>query len=155
MKLVKHYMKKRVVKFSPNDSVFEVAKVFSKNNISGAPVVKNDKVVGVITEGDLLNFLKIKLPEVNGLAEEPHVLTLMIANFVKEGLEFINEAKKISKTKVDNFMSKEIISIGPEANILEAAQIMATCKVNGLPVISNDKLVGIISRADLIKALLE
>ena len=155
MKLVKRYMKRKVVKFSPNDSIFEVAKVFSKNNISGAPVVRNNKVVGVISEGDILNFLKIKLPEASGLAEEPHVLTLMIANFVKEGIEFINEAKNISKTKVDNFMSKEIISISPEANILEAAQIMATHKVNRLPVITGEKLVGIISRADLIKALLE
>lgn len=155
MKLVKNYMKRKVVHFSPKDSVFEAAKVFSKYNISGAPVVHRNKVVGVISEADIIKFLEIKLPRTENIAEEPHVLALLVANLVKEGIEFIREIKKISKTKVENFMTKEVLSIHPGAQILEAAQLMSQHNVNRLPVIENQRLVGNISRADLIRALLE
>lgn len=155
MKLVKHYMKKKVIYFSPKDSVFKVAKVLSEHNISGAPVVHEKKVVGVISEADIINFMRIKLPKVEGLAEEPHVLALIMANFVKTGIDFITEIKKISKIKVENFMSRDVLSINPDAEILEAAEIMAKHQVDRLLVVVNEKLIGIISRADLIRALLE
>ena len=63
MKLVKDYMKKDVIYFTPNDSIFDVAKVFSEKNISGAPVVDNGQIVGIISETDIIKFMRLKLPD--------------------------------------------------------------------------------------------
>lgn len=154
MKLVKNYMKRKVVYFKPSDSIFDVAKVFSKRHISGAPVVKGRKVVGVISETDIIKFIKVKLPETDIFTHEPHALTILVAKFVREGIDFMREIKKISKCDVEDFMSKEVISITPDSSILEAAEIMEKYHVDRLPVIEKGRLRGIIARADLINAML-
>lgn len=153
MKLVKDFMEKKVVCFSPNDSIFEVAKKFSKHNISGGPVLSRGKVIGVISEADIVRFIELKMPKEEPLAEEPHILMLLMASFVKEGIEFLREGQKLSKSKVKDFMSKEVISILPDATLLEAAEMMCSKKVTRLPVIDNNKLAGIIAREDLIRAM--
>lgn len=154
MKLVKDYMKRKVVYFKPSDSIFDAAKILSKRHISGAPVVKGGKVVGVISESDIIKFMKMKLPEADILTHEPHALTILVANFVREGINFIREIRKISKCTVEDFMSKEVISIGPDASILDAAEIMEKYHIDRLPVIEKGRLRGIIARIDLIKAML-
>jgi CBS domain-containing protein len=151
---VKDIMSKRVIYFKPEDSIFRVAKVFSRKRISGAPVIEKGKVIGVISETDLIKLISLKLPKVEP-THEPHMLSLLILSFLRNTLAFKKELKKISKIKVKDFMSQAIISISPEANLLEAAEIMEKYDVHRLPVIKNGKLVGIVSRADLIKALID
>ncbi|MDI6799039.1 MAG: CBS domain-containing protein [Candidatus Aenigmarchaeota archaeon] len=156
MKKVRDFMSHDVVYFSPRASVFEVAKVFSQKDISGAPVVENDKVVGIISISDIVRFMSMKLAKAN-IAQIPS-LSLLLLNFVKSGKDFLlfkKEIERISKTEIRNMMSKKIISIHPDASLLEAACIMEKNDVNRLPVLENDKLVGIIARADLVKALVE
>ena len=152
IKKVKDYMSKNIIKFSPEDSIFKVAKVLSKKNISGAPVVKNGKLVGIISESDIVKFMRINLPI---KSEKPAILSLILAALIKDHLQFKKELKRISKFKVENVMSKDVITISPEDTILDAATQMAKHDIHRLPVVKNGKLVGIITRADLIKALLE
>lgn len=151
---VKDIMKKKVIYFSPEDSIFKAAKIFSKKNISGAPVIENGKVIGMISESDLIKFLQLKLPKVE-VTTEPHILSLLILNFLKRTINFHKELKKICKFKVKDFMSKNVISISPDSSLFEAAEMMEKYKIRRLPVIKNNKLVGIISRADLIKVLIK
>jgi predicted transcriptional regulator len=56
MKLVKDYMKRKVIFFKPDNSIFEVAQTLSKCHISGAPVVEKNKVVGVISETNIIEY---------------------------------------------------------------------------------------------------
>lgn len=153
IKRVKDYMSKKVVKFSAEDSVFKVAKILSKKNISGAPVVKKGKLIGIISESDIVKFMQMKLPSLS--AGKPPFLSLIFASLIRDHLRFKKELKRISRFKVENVMSKNVITISPEETILEAATKMAKHDVNRLPVVKNGKLIGIISRADLIRALLE
>ena len=88
MKLVKDYMKKKVVSVGPEDSIFKVAQVLSKHHISGAPVVSKDKVVGVISEADLIKYMRLKLPEDNPMTHEFHILSILLVSMVKDHLEF-------------------------------------------------------------------
>lgn len=149
-------MKKEVVSFGPHDSVFDVAEVLSKNNISGAPVVDGRKVVGMISVSDIVKFMRVKLPESDFLMQEPHSLSMMVAGFVKEGINFAREMKKISKSLVRDFMSRDVISIQADATLIEVAETLEKHKIDRLPVVEkNGKLVGIISRTDLLKALLD
>jgi CBS domain-containing protein len=144
-------MKKKVIYFSPNDSIFKVAKIFSQRNISGAPVVENGKVVGVISETDIIKFIRMKFPSSIATPQ----LSLLILNFLKNTFGFREEVKKVSKLRVKDLMSKKVVSISPKASILEAAEKMEKFDVQRLPVIEKGKLVGIISRADLVKTLIK
>jgi len=153
MKLVKDFMNKNVIYFKPNDSVFEVAKVFSEKNISGAPVVENKKVIGVISESDIVNFMSSKLGKKQDVVSPS--MTFMLFSFLEDYSKLKTEIGRISKTKVRDVMSKKIVSISSDANLFEAASLMEKKDINRLPVIDSGKLVGIIARADLIKALIE
>lgn len=156
MKRARDYMKREVVSFGPHDSVFDVAEVLSKNNISGAPVVDGRKLVGMISVSDIVKFMRVKVPESNFFTNEPHSLSMLVAGFVKEGIDFAREIKKISKNMVGDFMSKDVVSISPDATLIEVAETLDKHKIDRLPVIDGKgKLVGIISRTDLLRALLD
>ncbi len=137
MKRAKDYMRKEVVSFGPHDSVFDVADVLSKNNISGAPVVDGRKVVGMISVSDIVKFMQVKIPESNFFGHESHPesLSMMVAGFVKEGMDFAREVKKLSSSMVKDFMSKDIISINPDATLIEVAEVLDKKKIDRLPVI--------------------
>jgi CBS domain-containing protein len=155
MKKVRDFMNCNVICLSPEDSIFDAAKIFSEKNISGAPVVKDGKIVGVLSISDIIRFVSMKLQK----TETPlPSLSLLIFEFIKSSkdyLTFKKEMKKISKIKVKDAMSTKVVCISPEASIIEAASLMEKNDVNRLPVVENDKLVGIIAREDLVKALIE
>lgn len=158
MKKVRDFMRCDVFFVKPNHSVFDVAKVFSQNNISGAPVVDKGKVVGVVSISDIVKFMNVKLANADIIVHEPQSLSFLFLNLVKMGKDYVDfkkELERISKTEIKHMMSKKVVSISPEANLFEAAEMMEKNDVNRLPVIENGKLIGIIARADLIKALVE
>ncbi len=155
VKTVKEFMSKKVVKFSPDDSVFDVARAFAKRHISGAPVVDKGNVIGVISETDITKFMELESPTEDALMHEPHLISLMILGVVKNHIKFRKHLEKISKIKVKDLMNKKIVSISSVASISDAALMMDKNDVNRLPVIDDGRLVGVIARADLIKALIE
>ncbi|MEM5867325.1 MAG: CBS domain-containing protein [Candidatus Aenigmatarchaeota archaeon] len=155
MKKVRDVMNTNVIWFKPEDNVFEVAKVLSEKNISGAPVVEKGKVVGIISVSDIVRFLKMKL-KIGSVHEMPS-LSLLFLDLIKTGKDFIElkkEIKKISDVKIKSMMSRKVVCIDPEASIFDAANLMDKHDVNRLPVVENGKLVGIIARADIIRAIL-
>jgi CBS domain-containing protein len=155
MKLVSHYMKRKIVFFKPNDSIFDVAEVLSKKHISGGPVVQGKKVIGVISETNIIEYMKLNLSEARADTAEPHVLALLIANLAKDSLGIKKEVERLARIKVKDLMSTDIVSISSDNNILEAATIIEKNDIERLPVIDNGKLTGIITRADLLRALID
>jgi CBS domain-containing protein len=158
MKKVRDFMNKQVFFVKPEFSIFDVARVFAKNDISGAPVVDKGKVVGVVSVSDLTKFMSIKLADAEIIADAPGSLSLLLLNFArfsKDYIGFKKEMDRISKTKIKNIMSKNVVCVTPETNLFEAANIMDKKDVNRLPVVDKGKLIGIISRADILKALVE
>jgi acetoin utilization protein AcuB len=107
--------------------------MFKKEHIRRAPVLKNGKLVGIVSEKDLLN------------ASPSDVTTLSIweMNYL------------ISKVKIKDVMSKKVITVSRDTPIEEAARIMADKKIGGLPVVDSDKVVGMITETDLFKVFLE
>lgn len=155
MKLVKDYMNKTVISFVPNDSIFTVAEKFYKNHISGAPVVDNGTVVGVISETDIIKFMRISTPDAPEATAEPHLLTLLLVGLVKGRMALKKSLEKLAEIEVKDLMCKDIVSVKSDETVIDAASIMCKESVNRLPVIDKGKLVGIITRADLIKALID
>ncbi len=151
MKKVQDFMNRKVIYFSPNDSIFSVAKVFCDKNISGAPVVDKDKVIGVISESDILKFMNMRIGKRQRLC---YLSTaFMLFSLIKDYSKVKEDLERISKTKVKDVMSKKAIFIEPEADLFDAVNMMDKNEINRLPVIKDKKLVGIIARADLLKAL--
>lgn len=160
MKKVKDFMNKNVISFRPSDSIFDVAKTFSEKNISGAPVIERGRLVGMVSASDIVKFMSMRLAASPLFPSKmiQHSLSLMVINFLRVGknhLEFKKELKKISKTRVKDVMSKNAITIGPDGNLYEVASLMHKRDINRLPVVENGKVIGIVAREDLVRALVE
>ncbi|MBI5071530.1 CBS domain-containing protein [Candidatus Falkowbacteria bacterium] len=142
---IKEVMIKKVITVKKEQTLIEAAQVLVKNNISGAPVVDSrGKLVGMLSEKDLFRAL---YPDIKDILKD---VRLWLG---KEKIKHRVEAKR--GILVENLMIKKIISIGPEAEILEAGSIMLTGKIHRLPVVKNKKLVGIVSRPDIFRNLLK
>ena len=123
--LVSDIMKRNLVVFSPNDSIFEVMKKFVKHKISGGPVLnKNGKIVGVISEADCMKEISDS--------------------------RYFN--MPILDKRVKNFMEKNVDTINSSTSIFDAASRFYNSSRRRFPVIENQKLVGQISRKDIVIA---
>jgi CBS domain-containing protein len=156
MKTVKDFMNKKVIRLSPEDTIFDSAKKLSKSNIAGAPVVENDKIVGVISISDIIKFIDIKLGKLPKI-DTPGLSSILLAfiQMQKVHSDFKDELKKISAVRIRDVMTKNVITVSPSANLAEVAELMEKHDINRLPVVSEGKLVGIVARADLVRALID
>jgi acetoin utilization protein AcuB len=126
-------MSRPVISVSPDNPINEVLAMFRNEHIRRAPVMKDGKLVGIVSERDLLN------------ASPSSATTLSVWE-----LNYL-----ISKVTIKNVMSKKVITVDVDTPIEEAAKIMADKKIGGLPVVSAGKVVGMITETDLFKILLE
>ncbi|GCC10653.1 inosine 5'-monophosphate dehydrogenase [archaeon] len=149
---VKDFMTKDVVVIEVDESLEEAAKKLRKYRISGAPVLEEGNVIGVISEADLLKALEEKSISLNTLLPSPLDLIELPVR-VKLNIDKITkEIKLLGKVKIKDVMTKSAITISPEEDISKAARLMRERGINRLPVVKDSKLVGIITRADLLKA---
>lgn len=150
---VKDVMTRNVIFFSPEDSIYDIAKKLRENKISGAPVLEQDKIVGIISEADIMRFLESEEVKLNTFLPSPFdVFELPIR--MKLNLDkMMKRIKKVGEAKVKNAMTKKVITISPEEDVSKAAKLMREKRINRLPVVDNEKLVGIVTRGDLLKAL--
>lgn len=150
--LVKDVMTKKVITLKQEDPIKLVIKIFVENEISGAPVVEDKKVIGIVTEADIVRIIDVYMPRVHFPTESSFALILAAIKSTRE-FETIRDAIDKLNIKVFDFMNKPVITIDQNEKITKVAQLMNKYKINRLPVVKNDKLVGIIARADIIKAL--
>ncbi len=138
---VSEIMTSSVKTTSANTPVKELANIMCLNNISGLPVVDDDKIVGIVSEKDLL---KRMFPDIADLARE-------------EGMpDFEDMEKNYSDTLsliASDIMTKTVSSVSSEMPIMKAASMMCARNIRRIPVMDNNKLVGIISIGDVHKAI--
>ncbi len=146
---VKDVMTREVITLTPESSIGEAAKLLRENKISGAPVVEGERIVGILSEADLMRLfqddmsLNLILPSPFDLIELP----------IKMHRKLEETVKKLAASKVKDVMTRKVITIDEEASVEEAARLMAKHNINRLPVVRGEKLMGIITRGDVIKAL--
>lgn len=147
--LARDIMTRQVVTVSPNMTVPEVAKVLLDHRISGVPVVsKDNEVIGIVTEGDLITR-EISL-------KTPPVLSLLGGFiYLENPNRFEEELRKVTAVQVEDLMTREVISVQEDTPVGEIATLMVKKKINRVPVLRHKKLVGIITRADIVRSLLE
>lgn len=144
-------MSKRVVTAKTGDSVTKVLKLFSSKRISGVPVVDGIKVVGIITEGDIISKLNLQKPKVH-MASSPDFLLLMAS--LKGSDEIREKARALGNFRVSDLMTRNVFTASPDCTVTEVAGIMQERGVNRVPVIDGrGHLVGIVARQDIVRAL--
>jgi len=148
-------MEKEVIKFQVDDRIIDVAGSLRENKISGAPVVdKEDKVVGIISEGDIMRLIEIHSPNINLILPAPLDLIELPVRMKYEMDEIAEDMNKAASLLIGEIMTKKVVTIKPDADISDAAQLMDTHDVKRLPVVESDgKMVGIITRGDIIGAM--
>ena len=133
--------------------VSEAARLLRENKISGMPVLDGEKLVGVVSESDLLRLLSVEEKEGGLWLPSPfEVFEVPFRDLVR--WEKMHAAlDDIPKKNVGNVMSRNLHEVGPEDSIEEAAGIMTRHRINRLPVVENGRLVGIVTRGDIISGL--
>jgi CBS domain-containing protein len=148
-------MQRDVIKFQELDKIVDVAQSFRENKISGAPVVNNEnKVVGIVSEGDIMRLIEVHSPKINLILPAPLDLIELPIRMKHELNEIVEDMEKAASTIIDQIMTRKIIKIGPDASISDAAELMDSHNIKRLPVVDKEnKLIGIITRGDIIGAM--
>jgi acetoin utilization protein AcuB len=131
---VKELMSTKLITVSPNDKLDRVFFLYNFENIRHLPVVENNKLVGILSDRDLKKILGPK----KTIVENSDGTTV-----------------QLSTRKVKNIMRRGVLTIEPEQRAADAAAIMAKKKIGALPVIHKNKLVGIITATDILKAFVK
>lgn len=143
---VKDIMTREVVVVEASTPVREVAKKLVKHDITGMPVVKGDEVIGIVTEADVI-MQKAKL-------HIPHYINILTSFlYLEDPAEVENELRRILAIKAEELMTKEVITIESKADVADLATLFEREHINPVPVVDKGKLVGVVSRADIVKLL--
>jgi CBS domain-containing protein len=139
---VEDVMTRDVITVSPATPIHEAARLMVKHRVSGLPVIDAEgHLVGIISDGDLI----VRQPRQK---ETPwwHL-------FFTKGEQIAREYQRAVGTTVGEVMTQPVVTISPVWGIEVAASILDTRDFRRLPVVLDGRLVGIVSRADVIKAL--
>lgn len=150
---IKDVMNKSVITCAPDDSLGEVARLLRENSISGLPVVDGDKIVGVVSETDLLGLFETHEHSSELWLPSPlEIIEIPIRSIMR-----LEETKKVfenmTQKPVRDIMNKSIHTVSPNDTLAEASVKITKYDVNRLPVVENGILVGIVARSDIIKGL--
>lgn len=131
--LVGERMSKPVISVSHDTPIIEALNMMRREHIRRAPVVKGGKLVGIVSDKDLLNASPSPATS----------LSVWEMNYL------------LSKILVKDVMTQKVLTVSEDTPIEEAARIMADNKVGGMPVMQGSKVIGIITETDLFKIFLE
>lgn len=129
---VQNYMTKKVVTIQSNATISDALSLMNDTNVHRIPVMKGHQLVGLITDGTIQKASPTKATS----------LSIYEINYL------------LSKTTVADYMTKEIITISPDALLEEAVRVMRVNRISCLPVIKEMTLVGIITEDDIFDAFI-
>lgn len=137
-------MVRDVITVRSDASIHEVAALLIARRITAVPVTNaNGKLLGIISEGDLL-----RRSETETERRRPWWLKLVVSNDTLSG-EFI----KSHSRRVSDVMTPDVIVASPDTPLHEIATLLERNRIKRIPIVQNDRIVGLVSRADLVRAL--
>lgn len=129
---VKDFMTRKVVYISPDTTIAHAADVMREQNLHRLPVMEQDKLVGLVTEGTIAEASPSKATS----------LSIYEMNYL------------LNKTKVREVMIRDVVTVSRFASLEDAVYLMYQHKVGILPVVDNDQLYGVITDRDVFAAFL-
>ena len=131
---VSQIMTKNVVTLTTMDDLVTAEETFKKNRIRHIPIVSGDTILGILSYTDLM-----RISFADAIDEDEHDVDTMVYNMFS----------------IEQVMVKDVLSVPPAATIKEVAQFLSQKEFHALPVVDEEKLVGIVTTTDLIRYLLE
>jgi CBS domain-containing protein len=130
---VEFHMSRHLITANPGTSFLSLCKLVVSMNLRRLPVVAEGRLVGIVTSMDLLRALNLD-----------SIQRLILAG----------QADDVFRMEIKNFMTREVTTIEPDADLQEAAQLMVREEISGLPVVRDGELEGIITAHDLLRWLI-
>jgi len=150
MSLARDIMSKPVISVTPTTPITEAARVLLDNQISGCPVMDiNGRLRGILSRGNLLDYAL----RVEGGALTP-ILRLLVPGGAERTVEEVYAPLKEENYEVpgvQEIMTAEVITVVPEAPLPEVAQKLSSEHIHRVPVMDQDRVVGIITSLDLLR----
>ena len=147
MLTAKDIMTRDVLSVRPDTSIEELSSILVKNEISGVPVVDDaGALFGIVTENDLISRNKrLHIPTV--------VSFLDAAIYLESSKKFEQEVKRLTATRVGDICARKVVTIAEDTTVTDIATIMTEKKAHLLPVLRGGKVVGIVGKRDMVKAV--
>ena len=148
MLTVGEIMTKEVITVKKTTTIRELAALITKHRIGSAPVVDDlGNLIGIVTESDLIEQDKsLHIPTVISLFDW--------VIYLESDKKFEKELKKVTGQTVADIYTEQVETVAPTTPVNEVADLMSRKKIHTLPVVAGNKLVGIVSRIDLIKTMI-
>ena len=146
---VKDIMTTKLITIRPETTLREITQLLLDNHISGLPVVDGQgNLVGIVSEGDLM-YKEVA-------SQSPDVLNIIGALIHTNGVqEYRQAANNLLGLTAADIMTEKVVSFSPDTSIKRVGQIMLEFHIKRVPIVEDKKLVGIVSRADIIRLLLK
>jgi CBS domain-containing protein len=139
-------MTRDVLTVHRDDQARRAVEIMAENDISGLPVVNDaGELVGIVTESDLLMLDK---------AEPPRVKTALYGLWIEPD-RMVEEDARRRGLLVQDVMTRRVVSFGPDDSVAKIAKVMAEKRIKRVPIVEGNRVVGIVSRHDIIRALAE
>ena len=147
--LVSEIMDSEPETVTPDTPVEEVLRVLRENELPGVPVIDaEDRCVGIVTEADLV------LPDDQGDLHIPHYVNLFGGTVFLEPLSrFEQRLRKAFASNAADMMTSDPDTVSPDTTVREAARLIHESGHNRLPVVEDGRLVGVVTRVDVLGAL--
>jgi CBS domain-containing protein len=147
--VVREIMDANPATVSTDTPVDEVVETLRTHELPGVPVVDSDgRCVGIVTEADLV------LPDDEGDLHIPHYINLFGGTIFLEPLgRFEARLRKAFASNAEDMMSRDPRTVAPDTTVREAARIIHESGHNRLPVVEDGRLVGVVTRVDVLGAL--
>jgi CBS domain-containing protein len=146
---VRDIMDAEPVTVSPTDDVETVVRILRDHELPGVPVVnEGGRCVGIVTEADLV------LADEQGDLHIPHYIELFGGVVFLEPLRHFEERlRKATAALAKDLMTEDPVTIEPDASVAEAGRLIVQRGHNRLPVVEHGRLVGVVTRVDVLEAL--
>lgn len=133
---------------APDLSVTEAARLMVENRIGALPVLEGEKLIGIVTEGDLImQDVKVEFPTYL------HLLDGLIM-YPGATARFETELKKAVGATVADVMTAQAVTVQADLGVSDLATLMVDRDVSRIPVLEGAKLVGIVSKSDIVRSLI-
>jgi len=141
-------MTREVITVKKETTIRELAELFARHRISSAPVVDDSGVmIGIVTETDLVEQDKsLHIPTVISLFDW--------VIYLESDKKFEKELKKMTGQTVGDIFTCEVVQVSSATPVSDLADLISSRKINSIPVVDESRLVGIVSRIDLIRTMI-
>ena len=141
-------MTRDVITVTEKTTIRELAELFDRHRINSCPVVDDSgSLIGIVTESDLIEQDKnLHIPTVISIFDW--------VIYLESDKKFEKELKKMTGQTVGDIYSDKVVNVSPSTPVSDVADLISSRKINSVPVMDGNSLVGIVARIDLIRTMI-